>query len=154
MTSVYFQDFQEKGISIIQDDNIKGDVYFDYESIGVALHHLFHNALKYTKSNTNLYINFPCDDGVPRIALIMTSLPIEPEEIEFIYDDEYSGKAAHKHGLAGDGTGMGIAKKLLELNGAKISINAGLPESNKLGTVYVENTFTIEFTNKKLRVKA
>lgn len=49
---------------------------------------------------------------------------------------------------------MGIAKKLLELNGAKISINAGLPESNKLGTVYVENTFTIEFTNKKLRVKA
>lgn len=155
VTSMYFQDFQEKGVSIVQD-NLDGEVLevlFDYESVGVALHHLFQNAIKYIMNDTALTINFPCHDGVPRIALKMISLPIEKDEIEYLCNDGYSGKVARQLSLAGDGTGMGIAERLLELNGARIIVNAGVPTHNRIGIMYADNVFTIEFTNKRLKSK-
>lgn len=124
---------------------------FDYESVGVALHHLFLNAVKYSMNDTPLHIKFPCEDGIPRIELEMISLPIEQNEIESLYDEGYSGKAARKLSLSGDGSGMGIAKKLLQLNGAKITVVAGLPEFSRLGTEYARNKFTVEFAKKHIR---
>lgn len=152
VASMYFQNFQEKNINVTQDDFV-GEAFFDYESMSVALHHLFHNATKYTQNNSAVRISFPCDDGIPRIKLQMTSLPIEMDEMELIYEDGYSGRAAKKLELAGDGAGMGIAKKLLQLNGATLSIEAGTPQYTKLGTQYAENSFQIEFPKKKVRFK-
>lgn len=150
VSSMYFQDFQEKGVFLVQDA-FQGEVLLDYESVGVALHHLFLNAVKYTMNDTTLRIKFPCQDGVPRIELEMVSLPIERNEIDSLYEEGYSGKAARKLSLSGDGSGMGIAKKLLELNGAKIAISAGHPEFSRLGTEYAKNIFTIEFAKKQIR---
>jgi signal transduction histidine kinase len=150
VSSMYFQDFQEKSI-IVTQNICQSDALFDYESVSVALHHLFQNAVKYTMSNTALNIKFQPEKDDLRVVLEMTSLPITQDEIDQIFDDGYSGKAARQQSLAGDGVGMGVAKKLLEINGTKLFVDAGAPLYSRLGISYAENRFYIDFPAKKLR---
>lgn len=150
VSSMYFQDFQSKSVNIVQDD-CKIDIFFDYETISVAFHHLFQNAVKYTQNNTTIRIRFQANAGVTEITLEMQSLPIGAEETELIFSDNYSGKSARQLSLAGDGTGLGIAKRLLEMNGASIQVNAGPAIYSRLGIAYATNAFNIKFPAKKIR---
>ena len=150
VSSIYFQEFQSKNISVTQE-LCQVEVLFDYESVSVALHHLFQNAVKYSMRESTIDIKFLYKDETFCLILDMTSLPIYQDEIELIFQDDYSGRAAKTQGLAGDGSGMGIAKKLLEINDAKIEVVAGAPVQSGLGTFYAKNKFSVVFPLKRTR---
>lgn len=150
VSSIYFQEFQSKNISVSQE-LCQVEVLFDYESVSVALHHLFQNAVKYSMRESALDIKFLNSDDTFSLILDMTSLPIYHDEIELIFQDDYSGRAAKALDLAGDGSGMGIAKKLLEINDARIEVVAGAPTHSGLGTLYAKNEFAVVFPLKRTR---
>ena len=79
----------------------------------------------------------------------MISLKIVPEELVNIFRENISGKYAQENGLAGDGIGMFMAKKLVTLNKGDIELHLnarpslartldGLPYQNNVLEINLE----------------
>lgn len=136
-------DFSNKNIKfIIFEETIK--INFEYDTIRLALYHLFINTSKYIKPNSFLEVKKEIMEQVILIKLEMISFHMEKNELEDIFKDNYSGKKV-KENLKGSGFGMGIIKKALELNGASIEVIAGekIEKFNK--GEYSKNQFIIMF---------
>ena len=123
-------------------------VFIDYETVRVALFHLFQNATKYTCPDTRIYIDFNRRDGFVEMTTNMISLEITDEDMIRLYDEEYSGINARAQKLNGEGLGMGILRRALELNSCRIEIRRDISEFNRktINRVpYVNNEFVITF---------
>lgn len=138
----FWLDLVEKNINInIQSSYEK--VHIDYKSISVALSHIFDNVSKYIMPNSELKIWFQSDDGNVSLFFEMISLKVEDNEVNKIFRETNSGHWAVTAELNGDGIGMFVIRKLIELNKGEIefvnnykskysgSIN-GLPYENNL----------------------
>ena len=76
----------------------------------------------------------------------MTSLKIEEEELETIFNEGHSGYYATKLGIKGSGIGMFIIKQFISLNnGAFTVLNNVNPDNARMhmGVPYEDNLFTI-----------
>jgi len=149
----FFQDFNDKGLQLrIEHNNTY--LTIDYESFRVALYHILQNATKYCLDDSTISIKFRDRKDSYDIILEMTSLLIEPAELERIFDENYSGYYAKKSGLDGDGIGMGTAKKLLDLNNADLIVRRVEPqrEIKSDDLIYTQNEFIIK-VNKEFVVE-
>lgn len=118
---IFFQDFADINVTI-NVERFDGLVRIDYESFFVALYHLFDNAVKYILPRSQLKIKFKVEENKLTIQFDMMSIRIEEHETEKVYLEGYSGvntKMLHK---AGQGIGMHLMKKLLELNNSSLRV--------------------------------
>jgi signal transduction histidine kinase len=146
---VFYQDFKELDVYVSVEDNEK-ILKFDFETIRVALYHIIDNTAKYISPNTPLKIRFSENIENNNFSLIleMISMEIKPNELDQVLREGYSGDYAKQSGKNGDGLGLYIVNKILNLNGAKliIQINQNPLYSKKIeGINYVRNTFEIIF---------
>ena len=123
---------------------------FDFETIRVALYHIIDNTAKYISPNTQLKIRFSENIENNNFSLIleMISMEIKPNELDDVLREGYSGAYAKQSGKNGDGLGLYIVNRILNLNGAKliVHINQYPLYTKKIeGINYVRNTFEIIF---------
>lgn len=117
----------------------------DYKKLNVALHHFFNNATKYTRPNSYIDITY---DPINRILSFgMMSVKIEPNEVKDIFTLRFRGKNASKI-QSGDGVGMYMVKKALDLLKANIEVepNYSKHEEGINGVKYTFNSFIIKFS--------
>lgn len=141
----FAQDFREKFVFLnINEDNTK--VKVDFESFRVALYHIIENALKYTKPHSNIEISFENDTKYFNLIMSMISVKIEEDEIERIYDEDYTGINTKSLNKTGSGIGMYLVKKLLSMNNSEISIipQYKVDSCNYEGISYCRNIFMIK----------
>lgn len=100
-------------------------VLIDYPSFSVVLGHIFDNAAKYALRNTPINITFESNASTIKIDIHMTSIAIQPDEIELLFTEQYSGYWATRAGLNGHGIGMYYIKKLTELNNGTVDFIPG-----------------------------
>ena len=115
----FFSDFQEKEVNVnISSSELR--CYFDYDTFHVAFFHLFENAYKYSKPNSNLDILI--DESKDSVIIIfnMQSLAVEESEIPLIFTEGWSSTISKGTGKSGNGLGMYIVKRLIELNNGTI----------------------------------
>lgn len=144
----FFSDFQEKNIKVnIHRSEEKAN--FDYDSIGVAFFHLFENAHKYTKPDSHLNIYIHTDDSQQKIVFQMHSLAINDSEIPHIFCEQWSSLLATSTGKAGNGLGMFIVKKLIEMNNGKISIEPNINSRRE----YSYNGLQIPYQENKIIIR-
>jgi K+-sensing histidine kinase KdpD len=144
----FFQDFLEKNVRVTITDS-RLVVWADYESISVALHHLFQNATKYIKHGSELVVRFWQSGDFVVTSFEMESLEISPNEMSSIFDDGQRGKAALKLGTPGDGLGMGVIKQLLDLNKGAFSLYCGTSTGSIFGVGYANNKFELKLQRSK-----
>jgi signal transduction histidine kinase len=120
---VFFQDFSEQNIYVKIDPNDL-EVFIDYESIQVAFYHFFDNATKYCLPKTEIFIKFKKGENRTDVivSIEMTSLEIKSGENKKIFEEGYSGENARKIGIAGDGLGMYVLNRVLDLNKVSLKI--------------------------------
>jgi len=123
----------------------KRKLSFDYDTIRLAFYHLFHNASKYIKPNSILKIDYIERDGFPTVIFKMDSIHIMDIELIKIFEDNYSGIKVKEKNSQGNGLGMGLIRKALELNKASIEIIAGKIIEKKNNFEYSKNEFIITF---------
>ena len=143
--SPFWLEFVEKGIKI-NIKECKQFVYVDYKSISVVINNILENASKYILPNSNLYITFDNSNKYIDINFEMVSLKIEQSELYSIQEEGISGTLAKKLNLAGNGIGLGISNKLLQLNKGQliIKINTDTQKNvNNKGIPFEKNIFTI-----------
>lgn len=142
----FYEDFKKLNIKVrIGIDNNLAEankLKIDYKIFNVAMHHFFNNALKYCKPYSVIDINFDADNNA--LQFTMLSVRIEKGELKQIYDLGISGRNAGEK--AGEGVGMYMIKRSLDLLGAKMSIYSNhLVREVFEDFEYVENRFFIYF---------
>jgi light-regulated signal transduction histidine kinase (bacteriophytochrome) len=148
---VFFQDFSDKHCYI----NVKEStdwVLIDYETFRVALYHLFQNASKYVCPNTDIYIEINRNDPFLDISMNMISLQITDNDMRRLFEEGYSGELAKEHKLNGEGRGMSIVKKAIDINKGKIQIQRDITANNRkqVGSIsYVNNVFILSAKKMK-----
>lgn len=139
-------EFREKHLELyIEDKDVI--IFFDFDTIRVALYHIFSNAIKYMKPYSTLKVSFIENEINVDVAFKMSSFYIHPSERTSIFNDHYSGVEAVANKLNGNGLGLGYIKKALALNNGKFIIHAGDKIETKNKMKYSENTFVFRFNN-------
>lgn len=147
---IFFQDFTDNKVHVNVDPT-EANVYIDYESFCVALYHLFDNATKYVQPDSRLSVSFNKTKDNYIISLDMMSFKIFDYEIDQLTTEGYFGKYAKMTDKAGDGIGMSLVLKLLELNNASIKIRHNIRPAKSFalnGVEYDNNQFEIVIPNK------
>ncbi len=147
----FFQDFADKRVYVDVKETTES-VLIDYETVRVALYHLFQNAAKYVCPTTVIYVEFNRNALKIEISLNMISLPLTNKDMEHIWEEGYSGELAREFKLNGEGRGMTIVKKALEINGGSINIKRDIVAHNRKlyeGVAYVNNHFEITLPRSK-----
>ncbi len=140
----FFVDFTNKRI-FVDVESYLGKVNIDYETIQVALYHLIENASKYAKNDTVILIEFQDYALTVDVVFTMTSLFIEEAEIEKIFIEGYSGKAAKQSHLSGDGIGMWRINQMMKLNKGYAKIINGKAKNYFNGLPYGQNEIILNF---------
>ena len=141
----FFSDFQEKEVFVnILQTEIRSS--FDYDTIHVAFFHLFENAYKYSKPRTQLEIDITENDDFVSINFSMESLAINDSEIPLIFTEGWSSNISKGTGKSGNGLGMYIVKRLIELNSGTISFESVPNTRNK----YSNNGLELYYQKNKL----
>jgi len=143
---LFYQDFFSKNIDTYIEPTTE-KIFVDYESTHVAIYHLVENASKYICPNTRMTLSFKRKGKFLNIFMDMVSLRIEDSEMDKIFQDGYSGEHAIHQEKAGNGMGMDIILKVLELNGACLYLvpNARMEKDIVIeGAVYNNNLFVVK----------
>ncbi|WP_343705574.1 HAMP domain-containing sensor histidine kinase [Flavobacterium sp.] len=140
----FFADFNEKHV-YVEVGEFYNKAKVDYETIQIAFYHLIENALKYSKTNSKINIDFEDKNDFFLIKFKMTSIYILPKERELIFNEGYSGEIAKKTGKSGDGIGMWRIKQMMELNGGSVEVIFGDEIEKVIGISFSNNTFILKF---------
>lgn len=143
--NVFSTDFDEKGIKVSIDKS-DAQVLLDYPTFATALNQLFSNAVKYSLPKSEMYISFK--DAGERLELCfdMTSLKVDQGELEDIFKRGHCGILSGKLGLSGNGIGLYVAKKCMDLNQAEISFLPNVSPADEValhGICYQRNRIII-----------
>lgn len=147
----FLSDFSKNGVEVnfmIKDDYADiNRVKLDYKMFNLALCNFFDNAIKYSKPYTPIKITFIKNDNSFVLETTMMSLRIDENERDLIFDEGYSGR--HATHDAGDGIGMSVMRKALNLTKMGIEIVSDYSESDTVGDrKYVRNIFRIFSLNQ------
>jgi light-regulated signal transduction histidine kinase (bacteriophytochrome) len=138
-------DFKAKRVNL-RIDNSDVKAFFDYETIRLALYHIFANAVKYICDNSILEVHLSESEESIILDFSMKSFYISPDEKDSLFDDHFSGAIVRRKNLNGSGLGMGLIKKALELNRGKVVV---IPGEKRVNSDYSQNTFRFILPKKK-----
>jgi light-regulated signal transduction histidine kinase (bacteriophytochrome) len=144
---IFFPDFTDQIIYVDVQENYD-KLYIDYESMHVAFYHLIQNATKYAMPNSTIEISFSKTETKYSINFKMLSLKIEEDEKLKIFEENYSGIQAKKIEKSGNGIGLYLVKRILEMNNAQLVVLNNIEPRfarNLRGIPYEMNIFRISF---------
>lgn len=114
-------------------------INIDTVLINRVLANLIGNALKYSGSNTEIFVTTFDDDEWVTIEIADTGAGIPEEDLENIFDKFYRVKNDSNHKIKGSGLGLYLVKYFIELHGGEISVQSRLGHGTK---------FTVKLKNK------
>jgi len=98
------------------------------------------NAIKYSEAGTEVSIAIEDRDHELRVSVSDTGVGIEKEDLPFIFDDFYRGKAQSKTGELGSGLGLAISNRIINAHNGSIVVES---ERGK------GSTFTVTLSRSK-----
>lgn len=149
----FWLDLIEKNINIVIS-KCDSDVIVDYKSLSVAFCHIFDNICKYTLPETDLIIDFQEDENHVFVLFSMISLKIEEDAVDKMLRENYSGKWAKLLGLSGDGIGMNVVKRIVDLNDGLLFIKPSVDVNHSVmqkGIPYEKNVIKIRLNKNVTR---
>ena len=142
---LFFSDFADMDSFVdVAESEVRAMI--DYECAFVALYHLFDNAAKYLCRGTHLDVSIGSDPTGATIRFDMCSLEISSSELQKLVFEGFSGALPRQLGLNGDGVGLSLVKRVMELHGGSLQI---LPEPKTMfikdKVEYQRNSFVLTF---------
>jgi two-component system sensor histidine kinase CiaH len=128
-----------KNINII--DNTKSfDVYGDLDKLVDLFVILLDNAIKYSPSKSDIFINSNKYDGKLVIQVEDSGIGISKKDIPRIFDRFYrSDNARARNGTGGYGLGLSIAKEIAQVHHAEIKVASQLNKGSTFSVVFQFN---------------
>jgi len=142
---LFFSDFADMDSSVnVMESELKAPI--DYECAFVALYHLFDNAAKYICRGTHLDISIDENSAGASITFSMCSLAISDSELDDLASEGFSGALPRRLELNGDGVGLSLVKRVMDLHEGRLQINTD-PGTKfvKDDVEYQRNSFVLTF---------
>lgn len=96
----------------------------DEDLLSQVFINLLNNAIKFTPENGNIGVNlYNNEDGV-ECKVFDTGIGISSEDQPRIFERFYKADKARNRSLGGNGLGLSIVKKIIDLHGGKISVTS------------------------------
>ena len=114
-----------------EDYKIKGDETL----LQQAIRALIENAVKYSESNTNIYIKSFIKDGFGRISIRDEGVGISDEDAKRIFDRFYRVDLSRTKATGGTGLGLAIVKRIVEIHNGKIEVDSKMNEGTEISIV-------------------
>ena len=126
--------WEKKQIEI--DMDIEEDVMInqDAELLSLVWNNLFSNAVKFCKEQGTVTVSVKREDGKAKISVSDTGCGISSETGKYIFDKFYQGDTSHA--TQGNGLGLALVKRVIDIVGGNISVQSVLGEGTTF-TVYL-----------------
>jgi signal transduction histidine kinase len=117
----------EKGITLAFDLPPKLPVLQgDRDKIGMALHNLLGNAVKYTPRGGSVTLRVESNAASVNFEVIDTGIGIKPEEQALVFERFYRAKDERLAEITGSGLGLALARDVARLHGGDITVTSEL----------------------------
>lgn len=150
--SSFSEDFSDMGIKVSFSDYFLDDytVFLDKKLFSLIMYNFFSNALKYSMPEGVIKFNYSNESK--SLDISMYSVKIERSEISKIFDDGIRGLNANSVSSSGNGSGLYVIKKSLELmDMPNMYINSQYTRDRFFGDVqYFENHFKFDLRKKEI----
>lgn len=125
--------WEEKNINFEADIEERAIIHADESMLEIVWNNLLSNALKFTEPGGTVKLIQTSDSDSVTVTVEDSGCGMSEETVEHIFDKFYQGDTSHSH--EGNGLGLALSKKVIELVGGSISVKS-IPG---IGT-----TFTVE----------
>ena len=115
--------WSEKNISITAELD-KVIVSADKELLSQVWINLLHNAIKFTPEGGTIHITLTTNDGKTICAIADNGTGISPEDQSYIFERFYKVDKSRDRSLGGNGLGLSLVKKIVELHGGIVSVES------------------------------
>ena len=139
----FWDEFNEKDVRVVIG-SCYNKVMVDYDVVAAILVYLFDNNSKYILPDTTLNIQFETLSDYVQVEFDMVSIKIEQDEETRIFEEGYSGINPKKINRDGNGLGLSLAKRLVNLINGRLTIIRDCDESKR------QSRLGIEFENNKI----
>ncbi len=126
--------WEEKNIIFEADIEDRAIIYADESMLEIVWNNLLSNAIKFTEPGGNIKLTQTSDEDMVTVILEDSGCGMNNETVKHIFDKFYQGDTSHSK--AGNGLGLALSKKVIELIGGHISVDS---------TPGVGTTFTVKF---------
>jgi signal transduction histidine kinase len=115
-------------------------IFGDKERLGQVLFNLISNAIKYSPSGGDVYIDSKTEDCAVVISIHDQGIGISPDEIQKVFDRLY--RVDNTREIKGLGLGLFISKQIVQLHGGSI----GVKSENEKGSIFY---FSLPLNNRE-----
>ena len=123
-----------KNISL-EADLQKFTVCGDEDLLSQIWVNLLHNAIKFTPENGRINITMSADGDFAVVKISDSGVGIAPEDQIHIFERFYKADKARDRSLGGNGLGLSLVKKIVELHGGGVTVESILGEGTMFETI-------------------
>jgi len=102
----------------------------DRDKLGLLLHNLIGNAIKYTPAGGAVVVRFEERDDAYVFEVADTGIGIDPEEAEQVFERFYRASDERVKNVTGTGLGLALAREVARLHGGDITLESRLDEGS------------------------
>lgn len=121
---------ERKNIELEVDLEERVKVRQDEELLGIVWNNLLSNALKFTDPGGTISVSMKTDGNAAFVRIADTGCGMSPEVGKHIFEKFYQGDTSHA--TQGNGLGLALAKKVIDIAGGDITVESELGK----GTVF------------------
>lgn len=104
----------------------------DEDLLSQVFINLLHNAIKFTPENGNISVNLSCYENRIECKISDTGIGISPQDQLRIFERFYKADKSRDRSLGGNGLGLSIVKKIIDLHGWKISLTSKIGKGTEI----------------------
>lgn len=127
------EQWERKGIELDADMEDSAAVCADAELMELVWNNLLSNAIKFTEPGGKVTLRETSDGKTVTVEVSDTGCGMSAETVEHIFDKFYQGDTSHS--TEGNGLGLALALRVLQLTDAEISVKSAPGEGSRFTVV-------------------
>ncbi len=115
---------------LVEADLQKCSFYGDEDLLSQVWINILHNAIKFTPEGGQINITLTADGDMGVVKITDTGAGIAPEEQFHIFERFYKVDKARDRSLGGNGLGLSLVKKIVELHGGRVTVDSEITKGS------------------------
>ena len=118
----YEQAWEQKGLDFDADMDDRAEIAADPAIMELVWNNLFSNAVKFTEAGGSIMLTETSDENSVYVSVRDTGCGMSEETKKHIFEKFYQGDTSHA--MAGNGLGLALALRVLQLNNFQIKVES------------------------------
>lgn len=134
----YQKEISDKQIEVFKEFTINKDYEVHYYYSQLLFDNLISNAIKYSKTNGQLFVSAKKTNQGIECQIRDTGLGIKEEDLEQVFQPFYRSQALEHKEIKGNGLGLSIARKVAQAMNAELKLESSLMKGTTVTVIFKE----------------